>query len=383
VRPGAIGPPQRARLRAARAATHRRLGELFEFAPAAWLSVDRNGPIGQANRAAHQLLAADPATLPGRPFTQLLAADHLHRWQAHLAQARNAEDPAVIDVTLRSGSGSSLDVQVRSVQWTAADGSAWLHQMLCDLTERKLAEADRRIAQQAVFDRESERRRIALALREQLGQRLSAVKMELGTSDASAELHLPASRAQALRTALDTMMAEVRRMASELRPLMLDDLGPGAAMDWLAKDSSRRLAIEVSLETPEPDPPLAEDAAVAIYRIVQAAIAHLQLGGGAGDIGITVHHEADRIVLNLLTDRTQTAVAAAESEASQSLRDWVHLMGGELRFEGDRHTCRRVSVVLPLPRMAGRARIDLGEPSARGGRAVPGAQPSMWARVYG
>jgi two-component system, NarL family, sensor histidine kinase UhpB len=104
----------------------------------------------------------------------------------------------------------------------------------------------RRLSANLVNAREEEQRRIARELHDELGQRLTALKMELAGLGARAMPGVPGERIAALCEMVDQTVASVRRIATDLRPLMLDDLGLIAAIEWLARESARRLGIGTS-----------------------------------------------------------------------------------------------------------------------------------------
>jgi PAS domain S-box-containing protein len=127
-----------------------------------------------------------------------------------------------------------------------------------DMTERTQLielERSRELAMQFQSTREDEQRRIARELHDDLGQQLTALKMgtallegNLIASDGARHL---ASQTHDLQKEIDSMMASIRRIASDLRPPVLDDLGLLAAIDWLADDLRHRYGVVVSarLET--------------------------------------------------------------------------------------------------------------------------------------
>jgi len=203
--------------------------------------------------------------------------------------------------------------------------------MLRDVTDRLKAEAElnasrnelRALSANLQTAREEEKARIARELHDDLGQRLTALKMDLALLESELEEHQGASAGQAgqadaagvrpigsfaevpevwrrhthaMRALLDDTVQAVRRIAADLRPVMLDDLGLVAAMEWLANEWRSRFGIIVTLEV-DPDGWNAVDpnAATAIFRIVQEALTniarhanatranvHLSRNGGSG-----------------------------------------------------------------------------------------------------
>jgi len=160
-------------------------------------------------------------------------------------------------------------------------------------------EAERREATGRVLAaQEAERLRIAQELHDQVGQDLTAVLLSLARvqSRAPGELGEALSEAQA---AVRASLEDVRRIALELRPEALDDLGLASALAVLCERFSERSGLEVSGRIAESLPELSPEAELVIYRIAQEALtnvarhsgsrlAELTLLGGAGRVSLTV-----------------------------------------------------------------------------------------------
>ena len=145
-----------------------------------------------------------------------------------------------------------------------------------------------------IFRLEEERRHIARELHDELGQRLTALKMELASLLMPAQAQegvpgVPHDRIEAMLGMVDDTMASVRRIAANLRPTMLDDLGLHAAIEWLASESSRRVGIQVAVHFEEPEPPISAAASIVLYRIVQEALTNVARHAPG-------HGRADRVV---------------------------------------------------------------------------------------
>jgi signal transduction histidine kinase len=210
---------------------------------------------------------------------------------------------------------------------------------------------DRRIAASVVEASEAERRRVARELHEDLGQTLSALKMDLASLPAVTGTQ--AQRIPAMLAALDDAVATVRRISTALRPLMLDDLGLNAAIDWLVRDSAKRLGLSITLDQDEGDPPLGERNAIALYRMVQETLAHIARHAHASDVAIEMRRRAGELLLTVQDNGTGWPVAASrlgDTDAAMSLREQAHLLGGRLEFTKVRGGGQRFTLHLPLPR---------------------------------
>jgi signal transduction histidine kinase len=221
------------------------------------------------------------------------------------------------------------------------NGGAQLRVALTDISERKLAETNRRIANSGNDAHESERRRVAYELHEDLAQRLSAIKLRLGSLG---------SPAQPMTEALDQALVMVLRMSSELHPLMLHNLGLVPALEWMARDATLRLGVAVTLQADEDEPPLAETTAVAVYRLVEMSLAQLARHAHRG-ISIVLLRRPRDVVLELRADSAQAreaAPAGVTADPMQTIRDCVHLLGGRLEIVDQLPDFRSITICLPL-----------------------------------
>jgi len=132
----------------------------------------------------------------------------------------------------------------------------------------------RELSQQLVAMQEEERKHLSRELHDHVGQVLTALRMELGRIEragASADRRITSAIAEC-RHLVDSMVRSVRDLALGLRPSMLDDLGLQPALEWLARDTSRRSGINVNLTLHGDVNALPEAYRTCVYRVVQEAV---------------------------------------------------------------------------------------------------------------
>ena len=150
---------------------------------------------------------------------------------------------------------------------------------------------------------------------------------------------------------LDETVASVRRIAADLRPLMLDDLGFNAAIGWLARDTSQRMGIEVTVSLDETDPRLDERATTALYRMVQEALTNVVRHARATAAHVEVHEHGDRLMLTVQDNGSGFAEQATRKSGSfglMGMRERVFMLGGEMRVDNPPGGGARITVILPL-----------------------------------
>lgn len=214
----------------------------------------------------------------------------------------------------------------------------------------------RALSESLLVAQEEERGRIARELHDDLGQSLTALKMDIigllqrmpaGDSSPIAE--------RIVRT-IDVTVTAVQRISTELRPSVLDDLGLVAAIESEAMLFEERTGIECELslavDRPEGAPPIEPGAATAIYRIVQEALTNVARHANAARVEIRLRERADEILLEVRDDGSGITRAQIDDPASLGLigiRERADLAGGAVEFEGVDGRGTIVSLRIPLP----------------------------------
>ena len=152
--------------------------------------------------------------------------------------------------------------------------------------------------------REQERTRIARELHDELGQMLTGIRMEvswLGGRLLDGQQAL-ADKIASIKGQIDQSIASVRRISSELRPLVLDDLGFAAAAAWYVDQFSARTGLPVSLTLPQADPPRGDAMATALFRVLQEALTNVARHAGASRVEVRLDFANERWILSIRDD---------------------------------------------------------------------------------
>ncbi|WP_395702824.1 PAS domain S-box protein [Aquabacterium sp.] len=316
-----------------------RVRSLIELAPVPSWIVEQHRVV-LANRACCQLFGLNAEALTGRLVGSLFdaaSATLLERSTRHALQ----EPRHIVDVELKIVRG---DGEVREVQLAVGSlpdhGSSTMQMALIDITQQRAAaralEASRRelreLAARAVRAREEERQHIARELHDELGQQLTALKLALlACGD-------PATRAAALGIELTRMVenaiAAVRRIAADLRPAMLDDLGLFPAIDWLARNAAQQLGIAVEVALDEEEPPLGTEARTALFRIVQESLTNVARHAHARHLHVAAHRAGEELVVTVQDDGVGFPDGAAinGSFGLLGMRERALMVGGRVEI---------------------------------------------------
>ena len=330
-----------------------RYQDLFDFAPVGYFTLDRSGVILECNRAGATLVGARRAELKGCSFSRFVSPSDSDRWHLYTRKVLGKDGPQRIELALqRVDSPDTWHGQIDCQQVTLPGQEPALWVTLTDVTERFRAGIDQRVAAQDADAREAERQRVALALHEDLGQRLSALKMELVSLSSGQESEVYRERLGGLLASLDDAVSTVRRITQELRPPMLNDLGLAAAIEWLVHDIARRVELSFTLSLDAVAPDLGEQTRLALYRFVQQAIALLVLDAGSTELHIGTHCGPDHFVLVLRSRWQQQATPGTpplDPEAARILEHRARAMGGRLAIDLPRGPLGWIHLELFMP----------------------------------
>ena len=214
--------------------------------------------------------------------------------------------------------------------------------------ERKLkALSDRLLVVQ-----EEERTRIARELHDDLGQSLTALKMDVIGMMQSSEQRSPIAD-RILRT-LDATVTAVQRISYELRPSILDDLGLVAAIESEALLFEQRTGIECELSL-DNETQIEPHVATGIYRIIQEALTNVARHSNASRVEIRLRQRAEEVLLEVRDDGrgvTHAEVGDPMSLGLVGIRERADLVGGSVEFEGIAGRGTIVSVRIPTPPFA-------------------------------
>jgi len=158
-------------------------------------------------------------------------------------------------------------------------------------------------------------------------------------------------RAQAMRVMLDVTIAATRRIASDLRPLMLDDLGLAAALDWLTQNFSVQTGVATELVIDDTVAQMPEPIASALYRITQESLTNVTKYAQATTAEIRLERDGDWVQLTVRDNGRGIEVADQSKRGTFGLlgiRERVMLLSGEITIRGEPGHGSEVRARIPL-----------------------------------
>jgi PAS domain S-box-containing protein len=246
--------------------------------------------------------------------------------------------------------------------------------MVEDITERKQAEEELRATSAQLRTlmaslrsaREHEGLRIAREIHDELGSALTSLKWDLEEIATTLSRDADRARQPALQDKIGTMvgllettMQVVRRIASELRPRLLNDLGLAAAIEWHLSQFQARTGIQCQYAGAGEDLDIDQEHATALFRIMQEALTNVLRHAHATRVNVRLE-EAEAAWVLTVWDNGR-GITEVEQNGSRTLgvlgmRERAHLIGGRLEITGRRGQGTTVTVHVP------RARVQEGSP---------------------
>ncbi len=225
-----------------------------------------------------------------------------------------------------------------------------------DITERKIAEAERNsleqmhmLAQYTEKAREDERTNISRELHDDLGQSLTAIKIDLGLIKKLVSDSEAVARITKLSGLVGETIKTVQRLTSQLRPQMLDDLGLELTLDWYTKEFAIRNHIEINLEI-DSELELSHDASLNLFRIVQESLTNIARHAHSTQVDINISETKDTIYLRI-TDNgigiNEEKIKAKESFGIISMKERAALLGGILNIYNKNNAGTEIMLILP------------------------------------
>ena len=213
-------------------------------------------------------------------------------------------------------------------------------------TQQELTDLSARL----VSAQEEERRSISRELHDEVGQSLSALLMEAGNAaalvapkDAHVRQHV-----ESIKKLAEASVNIIRNMTLLLRPSMLDDFGLVPALEWQAREVSKRTGIRVHVAAADSAGELPDELKTCIYRVVQEALHNCARHAQARSVRVVVRQEESRIVLSVEDDGRGFDARRVRGLGLVGMEERVRHLGGAFQVRSTPGSGTKVDVELPL-----------------------------------
>lgn len=332
------------------------------------ISVDTERNVADWNRGAVRIFGYKPGEIAGRPVTDL-APPHLRKRyhdEVRVLLRSHGDDITnqVIEMEGLRKSGETFPARISLLPWNL-QGHLVFDAIIRDISDQVNAELAltrqsyrlRRLAARIQETREEERARLSREVHDRLGQSLTGLRMDIAMIERTASVLDPEvrKRLQAMKCSIDDTVGMVRKIASDLRPGILDDLGIQAAIEWETSEFSARSGIDVNFrhEIAECSANIDRSMATTIFRVLQELMTNIVRHADAEMIVVSLRCIDDSLVLVVEDDGIGFDTAMLEDDRSLGIlgieeRLAVHKGNFEVYSEAGKGTRSVATIPLSL-----------------------------------
>ena len=326
------------------------------------VTLTQGGLILYANRGFSEIVGAPPEQVIGSAIFRYLSSSDGEAFRESLSGAIAGGTRSEVSFESPRGSVPAL------LSLSALPGSdpPALCMVVTDITDRKRAEEKLRGSREQLRSfsgrlqsmLEEERTRISREIHDELGQSLTALKLDLslirrkilseGLAEQSGKVH-------ETELAVSRIIRTVRKIATDLRPGILDELGIVAAIEWVAKDFQRRAGIICEVSGRGADQVSDPVLSTAIFRIVQEALTNVSRYSAASKVKVNLVRKGNTLIVDVRDNGIgimEGKIFDPKSLGLIGIRERVLLLGGEARISGKPGEGTLVRVILPIEKGA-------------------------------
>ena len=324
---------------------------VFERITDAFIAVDKNFCYTYLNKKAGELIHQDPTALIGKYvwdiFPDAVGSSTWHAFHQAMEEQRNI---------VNTDYYPPLDLWQENYLYPSPDG---LSIFIRDITEKKKSEERLQISYKELQElashlqniREEERADIAREIHDELGQQLTGLKMDLSwlaKNMVIREEGLLQAKVRETMDLLDGTIKTVRRIATELRPSILDDLGLVAAIEWQSREFQKRSGILTEFQTAFDNFEATSSVAIGLFRICQEALTNVARHSGASHVTISLLKQDNETIALSIEDNGKgfdpAKVRQGKTLGVLGMRERTIMMGGKF----DVHSTPGKGVILTI-----------------------------------
>jgi PAS domain S-box-containing protein len=350
--------------------SRRRFEGIVDSAMDAIISIDEAQRVVLFNVAAERMFGCAAVEALGQPLerfipARLRAVHHAHVRGFAVTGVTNRTMGKLGSLTALRADGREFPIEA-SISQTEVGGDKLFTVILRDITKRREAEEAlsrseaqlRALAARLQRAREEEAIRIARELHDQLGRCLTTIKMDVRLIERVFFEELTTQSIRSIQEkiplmleAIDETVQVVRKISTELRPGILDDLGLAAAIEWQAKDFQKRSGVLCILDITEEDLDAGRHQATAVFRIFQEIVTNIARHSKAERVWIHLHAQEGMVVLEVEDNGVGISPEALGRSGALGLlgmRERAAIFGGELEIGGIPGKGTTVIVRMPI-----------------------------------
>lgn len=331
--------------------SEKKFRDLLEATPDAMVIVNEKGQILMTNQQTENIFGYTKDELYNQQVEILMPAgfrhNHEEQRKTYVANPKVRSMGKSFDLTAKRKDGEVFPVEI-SLSPLVTEEGMFISAAIRDITERKKAaesleesyQSIRKLTEHLQNIREEERTSIAREIHDELGQQLTVMMMDVSWLDKKVGVQNEAVRKKIkeLLLLMENTVKTVRRISTQLRPSVLDDLGLLVAMDLQLKEFSKRSGICTNLIVPKTEPLLSETVKNGLFRIFQESLTNVARHSGAKNVRVLFEKEDGKIVLTIEDNGTgfdEGKAAAKKTLGVLGMKERAAVMGGEYLISGE------------------------------------------------
>lgn len=339
----------------------RRYRLLVEHASEIIFETDANGNFVFFNsEAAFRILQYSQEELLGRHYLSLVRPD----WREKVENFYREQLREKTEVTYFEFPVLAKDrVEVwfgQSLRLVHEGGELVAQQAFCrDITENRRKQHELERSQEQLRElssrleaaREAERTKIAREIHDELGTLLTLMKLDLRWCALELDMGIGGEKLTPIIQLVDSAIASVQRISTQLRPSILDQLGLVAAIEWQAKEFEARLGIPCKLEINAHTPRVEQERATAIFRVLQETLTNVARHAQASEVDIRLETTEDTVTLEVRDDGRgiiEEQILSADSIGLRGMYERARHFGGRFHISGAQSGGTIASLYIPL-----------------------------------
>jgi PAS domain S-box-containing protein len=336
--------------------------DILDALPLYVLLIDEEHRILQANKAVQAQLGVKPKAIIGKYCPQAIHGLD-QPWYACPLEEAVQKGQAIEREALDHKSGRWIRSAVYPTGRLTRDGKKIFFHMVSDITERKQAEEQlialreqlRYLSMYLESIREEERTKQAREIHDELGSLLTGLKINVSwlAKKAAREQGSLLPKIRSMEELIDDAIQTVKRISSELRPGVLDDLGLSAAIEWQAQELEKHTELRFDFKSSPKEITLDRDRSTAIFRICQEALTNIIRHASATKVKVLLKEEPDRIALRISDNGKgieEKQLSSLKAFGLIGMRERASFFGGEVKITGTPGKGTIVAVSIPLMR---------------------------------
>ncbi len=326
--------------------------------------INTMGKIVYANKPCEEIMGykRDDFYSPDFDFFSLIAPEYSEKIKSFFSKHIKGKDVRPYEYALITKNGRRIEA-ILTTRLITYEGEKAILGIVTDITERKEAEETLRESQEQLRSlaahlqsiREEERMVMAREIHDELGQALTAIKMDLSWLNKRLPegQSLMRKKTESMSELIDSTIQTVQRISAELRPGLLDDVGLLAAIEWQAEEFKKRTGIACELSVGSQDIILESERSTAIFRIFQETLTNITRHAQATKVKVSLLNKDNRVELKIKDNGKgicEEKISDPKSLGLMGIQERVYFLGGDIEIKGIQGKGTTTAVSIPLPK---------------------------------